>query len=45
MFELNSFISKYVTKRPVSMFLADIKRNKENTGKYSSCYWWSWKHR
>ena len=29
MFELNSFISKYVTKRPRSMFLADIEANKE----------------
>ncbi len=28
MFELNSFISKYVTKRPKSMFLEDIERNK-----------------
>ena len=28
MFELNSFISKYVTKRPQSMFLGDIERNK-----------------
>ena len=29
MFELTSFISKYVTKRPESMFLDDIKANKE----------------
>lgn len=29
MFELNSFISKYVTKRPTSMFLADIERNRK----------------
>ena len=29
MFELNSFISKYVTKRPRSMFLADIEKNRE----------------
>lgn len=29
MFELNSFISKYVTKRPRSMFLADIEANRE----------------
>lgn len=28
MFELNSFISKYVTKRPQSMFLGDIEENK-----------------
>lgn len=28
MFELNNFISKYVTKRPQSMFLGDIERNK-----------------
>lgn len=28
MFELNSFISKYVTKRPQSMFLGDIEANK-----------------
>lgn len=28
MFELNSFISKYVTKRPQSMFLGDIEKNK-----------------
>ena len=27
MFELNSFISKYVTKRPNSMFLGDIEKN------------------
>ena len=27
MFELNSFISKYVTKRPDSMFLGDIEKN------------------
>lgn len=29
MFELNSFISKYVTKRPRSMFLADIEANRD----------------
>lgn len=29
MFELTSFISKYVTKRPTSMFLSDIERNRE----------------
>lgn len=29
MFELNSFISKFVTKRPKSMFLADIEKNWE----------------
>lgn len=29
MFDLNSFISQYVTKRPQSMFLADIENNKE----------------
>lgn len=29
MFELNSFISKYVTKRPRSMFLADIEAHRE----------------
>ena len=29
MFELNSFIAKYVTKRPRSMFLGDIEKNKE----------------
>lgn len=29
MFNLEKFISKYVTKRPVSMFLKDIERNKE----------------
>lgn len=29
MFELNSFISKFVTKRPKSMFLADIEKNGE----------------
>ena len=28
MFELNNFISEYVTKRPQSMFLGDIERNK-----------------
>lgn len=28
MFELNNFISKYVTKRPQSMFIGDIERNK-----------------
>ena len=29
MFDLNSFIGKYVTKRPQSMFLQDIENNKE----------------
>ena len=29
MFDLNSFIGKYVTKRPQSMFLQDIKNNKD----------------
>lgn len=29
MFDLNEFISREVTKRPKSMFLADIERNKE----------------
>lgn len=29
MFELNSFIAKYVTKRPRSMFLSDIEKNRE----------------
>lgn len=29
MFDLNSFIGKYVTKRPNSMFLQDIENNKE----------------
>ena len=29
MFELNSFITKYVTKRPRSMFLSDIEKNRE----------------
>lgn len=29
MFELNSFIAKYVTKRPRSMFLSDIENNRE----------------
>ncbi len=29
MFELNQFIAKYVTKRPRSMFLGDIEKNKE----------------
>lgn len=29
MFELNSFIAKYVTKRPRSMFLSDIDNNRE----------------
>lgn len=29
MFELNSFIAKYVTKRPSSMFLSDIENNRE----------------
>ena len=29
MFNLNAFISKYVTQRPNSMFLADIEANKE----------------
>lgn len=28
MFNLDSFITKYVTKRPQSMFLDDIERNK-----------------
>ena len=31
MFDLNSFIGKYVTKRPESMFLQDIENNKEIT--------------
>lgn len=30
MFDLNQFISKYVTKRPVSMFEQDIEKNKES---------------
>lgn len=29
MFDLNSFIGKYVTKRPQSMFLQDIENNKD----------------
>ena len=29
MFELNSFIAKYVTKRPWSMFLSDIENNRD----------------
>lgn len=29
MFNLNEFISKYVTKRPISMFLQDIENNRE----------------
>lgn len=29
MFELSSFISKYVTKRPESMFLSDMEKNKD----------------
>ena len=29
MFELNSFIAKYVTKRPRSMFLSDVENNRE----------------
>lgn len=29
MFDLNNFIGKYVTKRPESMFLQDIKNNKD----------------
>lgn len=29
MFDLNNFISKYVTKRPQSMFLQDIENNKD----------------
>lgn len=29
MFELNSFIAKYVTKRPKSMFLSDIENNRD----------------
>lgn len=29
MFEINSFIAKYVTKRPRSMFLSDIDNNRE----------------
>ena len=29
MFDLTSFISQYVTKRPVSMFYEDIENNKE----------------
>lgn len=29
MFNLEAFISKYVTKRPVSMFLPDLERNKK----------------
>ena len=29
MFELNGFISEYVTKRPQSMFLADIEKNRD----------------
>lgn len=29
MFDLNSFIGKYVTKRPESMFLQDIENNKD----------------
>ncbi|MEE1100778.1 MAG: polysaccharide biosynthesis protein [Agathobacter sp.] len=33
MFELNSFIAKYVTRRPKSMFLLDIENNRENLTK------------
>ena len=33
MFEINSFIAKYVTKRPKSMFLTDIEKNKEQLTK------------
>lgn len=33
MFDLNSFIGKYVTKRPRSMFLQDIENNKEELRK------------
>ena len=29
MFEISSFISKFVTKRPESMFLGDIEANRE----------------
>ena len=29
MFDLNEFIAKYVTKRPNSMFVNDIEKNKE----------------
>ena len=29
MFELNRFISEYVTKRPKSMFLSDIEKNRD----------------
>ncbi len=33
MFELSSFISKYVTKRPESMFLSDMEKNKDELSK------------
>ena len=33
MFEINSFIAKYVTRRPKSMFLLDIENNRENLTK------------
>lgn len=33
MFELSSFISKYVTKRPESMFLSDMEKNKDKLSK------------
>lgn len=29
MIDINSFISEYITKRPVSMFAQDIESNKE----------------
>lgn len=35
MFNLDSFISKYVTKRPRSMFLEDIENNRELLSKKS----------
>ena len=32
MFHLDQFISQYVTKRPVSMFSADIEANRQSAG-------------
>lgn len=44
MFNLDKLISDFVTKRPTSMFAADIEVNKETLSKEikekSLCYWW-----
>ena len=45
-FDLNSFIAKYVVKRPQSLLLKDIENNHETLnskirGKENSCNWGS----